>query len=324
MKVVVVGRFPPPYGGVSIFVKRKYESMRSAGAGYVDLMSLWWPAKLFWLVISSRCEFYVNTGNIHFLLACYLLGALRRSYVYDHNASRRNWGRGRLERLYIFLVKNALGIRVVHQHLKAGYESRGLGHKVEVESPFLPPVESEQAEILKSYPEEVVDFLESTHGLKLALSASVYVRDGAGRDVYGIDALIASLEYLQEEGCEPRCLLAIAEFDESLLPRDLAVRMDRLASAGVLVKMLGQYQFWPVYKRVHAFLRLTSTDGDSISIREAIHFGCPVLASDVVPRPDGVKLYGYGNQDELNALLRGLKNGSAQSELPIRILNQNT
>ncbi len=88
--------------------------------------------------------------------------------------------------------------------------------------------------------------------------------------------------------------------------------------------MLGQYQFWPVYKRVHAFLRLTSTDGDSISIREAIHFGCPVLASDVVPRPDGVKLYGYGNQDELNALLRGLKNGSAQSELPIRILNQNT
>lgn len=31
MKVVVVGRFPPPIGGVSVFVERKYASLRLMG-----------------------------------------------------------------------------------------------------------------------------------------------------------------------------------------------------------------------------------------------------------------------------------------------------
>lgn len=37
-----------------------------------------------------------------------------------------------------------------------------------------------------------------------------------------------------------------------------------------------------------AMLRTTLYDGDSISVREAIHFGVPVIASDRAPRPDGV------------------------------------
>lgn len=303
MKVVIVGRFPPPYGGVSVFVKRKYDSLRRVGAGYVDLRSVFWPAKIAWLVISCRCIFYINTGNIFFLLACYFLGALSRSYIYDHNASRRNWGKRHLESLYIYLVKRSLGVRVVHEHLRQGYEKRGLGGKVEVENPFIPPVEDEFFEIIDSYPEVVKDFIGAGSGFKLALSASVYVRDSAGRDVYGVDTLIFALEYLHEAGCDPRCLLAVAEFDEELLTVELRYRIDKLVRDGVLIKVIGQYQFWPIYRSLDVFLRLTSTDGDSISIREALYFNCPVIASDVVPRPPGTILYRYGNQEELNGLL---------------------
>jgi len=36
------------------------------------------------------------------------------------------------------------------------------------------------------------------------------------------------------------------------------------------------------------FLRTTLFDGDSISLREALHFGVPVIATDRAPRPEGV------------------------------------
>jgi glycosyltransferase involved in cell wall biosynthesis len=38
------------------------------------------------------------------------------------------------------------------------------------------------------------------------------------------------------------------------------------------------------------FLRTTLFDGDSISVREAVHFGVPVVATDCAPRPKGVTL----------------------------------
>jgi len=37
-------------------------------------------------------------------------------------------------------------------------------------------------------------------------------------------------------------------------------------------------------------LRTTLYDGDSISVREAVHFGVPVVATDRAPRPEGVRL----------------------------------
>jgi len=37
-------------------------------------------------------------------------------------------------------------------------------------------------------------------------------------------------------------------------------------------------------------LRTTLYDGDSISVREAVHFGVPVVASDRSPRPDEVRV----------------------------------
>jgi len=47
---------------------------------------------------------------------------------------------------------------------------------------------------------------------------------------------------------------------------------------------------------VDVYLRPTSKDGDAIAIQEAILHQTPVLASDVVDRPNGVITYKYGDQ----------------------------
>ena len=47
------------------------------------------------------------------------------------------------------------------------------------------------------------------------------------------------------------------------------------------------------------YVRPTSTDGDSVSIRDVLAEGVAVVASDVCQRPNGVITYRYGDDDEL-------------------------
>ncbi len=51
--------------------------------------------------------------------------------------------------------------------------------------------------------------------------------------------------------------------------------------------------------RADIFLRTTLYDGDSISVREALHYGTPVIASDNGMRPPGVHLIPKQNLDAL-------------------------
>lgn len=60
-----------------------------------------------------------------------------------------------------------------------------------------------------------------------------------------------------------------------------------------------------------ALLRTTLYDGDSISIREALYLGTPVIATDNCMRPEGVHLIPIGDTDALaNAILRVFADGA--------------
>jgi glycosyltransferase involved in cell wall biosynthesis len=54
-------------------------------------------------------------------------------------------------------------------------------------------------------------------------------------------------------------------------------------------------EMWPVLKNAALYFRPTSTDGDSVLLREALGMGVPSLASDVVKRPENCQTYQFGN-----------------------------
>ena len=69
-----------------------------------------------------------------------------------------------------------------------------------------------------------------------------------------------------------------------------------------------------VLRRCDAFLRTTLYDGDSVSVREAIHIGTPVVASDNGMRPDGVTLFRIGDLASLlESTDRALQTGKTKS-----------
>ena len=56
------------------------------------------------------------------------------------------------------------------------------------------------------------------------------------------------------------------------------------------------------------YLRNTSTDGDSLFVHEAMNRGSIVIASDIVSRPPGVLLMRYSNESDLKRQLETAKN----------------
>jgi len=60
-----------------------------------------------------------------------------------------------------------------------------------------------------------------------------------------------------------------------------------------------------VWKQADVYLRPTNTDGDSVALREALHVGTHVVASNCTFRPDGVVL--FQNRDQNDFLAKTLE-----------------
>ena len=55
------------------------------------------------------------------------------------------------------------------------------------------------------------------------------------------------------------------------------------------------HSYFEVLKHADFFVRNTSTDGDALSVKEALYLKIPTLCTDVVDRPDGACLFKYSD-----------------------------
>ena len=60
------------------------------------------------------------------------------------------------------------------------------------------------------------------------------------------------------------------------------------------------HPYFELLKYVDCFVRNTSTDGDALSVKEALYLGMPTLCTDVVDRPDGVRTFKYCDRDSFD------------------------
>ena len=74
------------------------------------------------------------------------------------------------------------------------------------------------------------------------------------------------------------------------------------------------HPFYKVLDYVDCFIRYTSTDGDSLSIHEALEQGIPVIATDVVSRPNNVFLIHRGDNKKLKTTIDFLSSHSQQDK----------
>jgi glycosyltransferase involved in cell wall biosynthesis len=305
--IAFLGALPPPLGGFTVPLQRLTRRLDEAGLEYVvdDLVNkrvvrrggagtpirsrAWWLLRYYF---SARerliCCHYID-WRVRVVVG--LMSRRSRKTLLSvggqslQDSLEKGWLRRKLIsyalRRYTFIIAHNTVIRqlCIAQGVPA--------ECIAVIPNFIPPPVLQNE--IEAIPPDIWKFIAGRHPVISAnASALAFYRD---KDLYGLDLCVALCANLKKRF--PALGLVFC------LPRpgdeDYFHKMDRQIAENGLGDnfrfVTGSFQLYPVLLKSQVFLRPTNTDGDANSLREALFFKVPSVASDVCPRPEGTILF---------------------------------
>lgn len=122
-----------------------------------------------------------------------------------------------------------------------------------------------------------------------------------GGDLYGFDIALKAF-YRFKKQIDENVLISVSINDirsEELHKRIKNYIAKNNLDNNVLFIYEEMPEIWPIYITSKVLIRPTCTDGSALSVKEAMWFETPVVASDCIPRPEGVILSKNCPSDEL-------------------------
>ncbi len=169
----------------------------------------------------------------------------------------------------------------VNEEIAAALMSLGISRRrLEIKPAFLPVPRVECM-----VPEQLEGWMRR-HPMFLAVTLSF-------RPEYGFELLMDAMSRLNRKYPELGCVVIGTGEDRS--EAEELVRQRRLDEQIFLAGDLHHQLCLTAISRSTVFVRPTFRDGDSISVREAMSLGVPVVASNVGTRPEGTLLFEAGN-----------------------------
>ncbi|SEJ43873.1 Glycosyltransferase involved in cell wall bisynthesis [Dyadobacter sp. SG02] len=270
-KLLIIGKMPPPIGGVSMHVKRLTESLRRKefGFGFCDTGTTSVYRILIKIIEYNTIHIHVSNPAVQLATAIFCRLAGKKLIITYHGA----WGRydavgNRAVKLsarlaYIPIVQERAGLV---QALRCNPRSREISTYI-ADPEIRPLPASLQSEIA---------FRRKFYLATFCTNAWNVTFDKHGREIYGISEMIDRFaDY-------PEYQLVIS--DPSGNYRSYIQRCSRKISDNIFF-ISHLHDFKNILLLSDAFIRNTTTDGVSLSIHEARDLGIPVLASAAVRRP---------------------------------------
>ncbi len=297
-KMLLVGPVPPPAGGVSIHLWRlKHLLSDSFEIDLVDESRNIKPAffnirqkKFFtyWKKIVWSDFLFIHSGlnalRFFHILSAKLLGRKIVMTLHAYPEEKSGLNRWLDERLFswcdVLISVNAEMLERVSLPK----------HKTFVQYAFLPPVMEEEKEL----PQKVQQLLseQKAAGKKIIVSNAWRLDRFNNQDVYGVDMCIEAVKKLKEEGMPVHFIFNIATID--MFGPAYEAYQEEIKSKGLsdsFSLINEELSFVKLMEQADLVVRPTNTDGDSLSIREAIFLNKPIVSSDVVKRPEGTILF---------------------------------
>jgi glycosyltransferase involved in cell wall biosynthesis len=310
LSILLIGGLPPPVGGVSIHLLRLRRRLAKSGHRCRirdDARVPPWllPAWLAWLLLAQRARrrplVHVHSGNWRTRCLTVLLGRLLNLPVLLTLHSFRAAGRGRTNLLARIALRHATIVVAVNAEIAAACIALGAASgRVRVQHAYLDPGEE-----CGTLPPAILDFIADHRPCLAAGAFRLRFHDGV--DLYGLDMLVELLRDLRAH--RPQAGLVFV-LPETGLPGHLATcrrTLNELDLAPHFLIVEEAVDFVALLKRADLLVRPTTSDGDSLSLREALYVGCRALASDAAPRPSQVRLFrSRDGQDLLRGVLRTL------------------
>ncbi len=271
-------------GGVAIHVERLRDYLDSHGVEYVFLDSRSNGVLSLFFEIAKHGVVHLHISNPLFQWVLVLYSRLigRKVIMTLHgDYGRFGWLKNLLVRRAISLSSFPIVLN------ERSYEKcRGFNKNTQLIPAFIPPIKSEPLQ------DVIVSLLEGLHsdGKKvIATNASNYALDKDGNDIYGIEFLIRVVKDFHQ--------MALVISDPSGTYKRVYREKGEIPPEGGIYFIDYPHPFFEVLKHVDYFVRNTSTDGDSLSVKEALYLGVPTLCTKVVSRPEGVRLFSYSDKE---------------------------
>ena len=265
-------------GGVTIHVQRLRDSLEKNNFDYefkdyksTKLWSLIKEISKFRIV-----HFHISNPIYQFVLVCCskLMGKKLLMTVhgnYGRFGAVKNW-----------MVRNVIRMATVPIVInEISYKKcKNFNKRIRLIPAFIPPQKEErlQADIIKLL------IRQHDEGKKIVSTNAYNISfDKNGNDTYGIGFLV---DYFKESDN-----MALIVSDPSGNYHKQYV--DLQSSSVFFIDY--PHPYFELLKHVDYFVRNTSTDGDALSVKEALYLGVPTLCSDVVDRPKGVSTFKYSD-----------------------------
>lgn len=301
-RLAIWGPSCPPYGGVSVHIFRLLEILRSNGIqttlyeenGKGDPSQGIVPVKKSAIAFGRTLltfpedvmHFHLSNHTASILASLCLSLRPKKRYLFTlHGDSVIEFHRKAnaiMRRLLGSGFRRADQIICVNDRIQE-FLTREIGvesSRTAVIPAYLPPSAAELAS--SNIPQEVSAFVNCFD--QVIGSHGWYGFFDSGNHVYGFEHLVKLAEDLKDKR-PSACLYTMVSgtYDPQHREEISAIRNEKQLDNWLLIE--DAFPAAAIFKQTDVFLRPTSTDGDSVSIRECIDLGVRVVASDAVSRP---------------------------------------
>jgi glycogen synthase len=313
MKILLIGPYPPPHGGVSVHVLEALRQLQRAGIlcrvlntdvraplSSAYLRARHWPdlVLIAWRHARRGWTLHVHTNGHNFKswLVAVLCGLAGQS------------ARGCLLTLHSGMAPRYLSCASVWRRMLAAFAcslyTRVICVSSEIQKTlFSLGVPASATEVLPAYlttgPRQAIQNTRlrrwAEHHRPLLSTALFF------RPEYGFDVLVAALARLRRSYPQLGCVAMGS--GEQRAEAEARICGERLENSILLAGDVDHDTCLEVMSISDVFVRPTFDDGDSIAVREALSLGMPVVASNASNRPEGVILFQTNDVEDLHAKL---------------------
>ncbi len=313
INVLITGPMPPPAGGISIHLQRlQYLLKDEFNLDFIDESSskntLYFNIKslnlfVYLKKIINTDLVFIHSGNRVFKKLHIVLGKLfgKKVIITIHGYGKK---RSFLFRIYDQLVFN-LANKIILVNSEIRQKINLNENKIVIKNAFLPPVLSEEPKLSNAIETRL---LAAKQQNKTIICANASRLDNFnGEDLYGLDMSIEATKMLVDAGIPVDVIYIVSSLDtgeEKFKTAQHLIQQYQIQSSFFLIHE--KASFVKLIEQSDMVIRPTNTDGDSLTIREGLYLNKIVLASDVVQRPEGTKLFKTRNTADLFKQMKDL------------------
>lgn len=316
-KILLVGNFPPPFGGISSHVAALREKLIASNLS-VAVLNATIPCR------DSSSNVISSAGRLHFITNIFMHTRLfRMVHLHTNGHNRRSWqliricgaacrlwkrpylvtlhsgncpeyiqGMKGMERILSMRALNkASGIIAVNERIRTSLTGFiDAQDRITVIPAYL-------GLVCKSEPSgsaPVQHFLRSRGPILTSMLAF--------RPEYRVGDLLETVLRLKGEFPDLGLMILGSGQGREIVEADVR-RMNLGNNILIQVDMEPKY-IYDILQKSHVFIRSTAFDGDALSVREAMTLGIPVIATETDFRPEGVIKYGIGDVNGLCQRIR--------------------